>query len=62
MSDRRTVAEGAHTAPVLAALARRHAIEMPIVTAVERLLAGAPAKSVAAELLTRPLTAEGPAA
>jgi glycerol-3-phosphate dehydrogenase (NAD(P)+) len=62
MSDRRTVAEGAHTAPVLAALARRHGIEMPIVAAVERLLAGAPAKAVAAELLTRPLTAEGPAA
>ena len=59
MSDRRTVAEGAHTAPVLAALARRHGIEMPIVAAVERLLAGAPAKAVATELLTRPLTAEG---
>jgi glycerol-3-phosphate dehydrogenase (NAD(P)+) len=62
MSDRRTVAEGAHTAPVLAALARRHGVEMPIVAAVDRLLAGAPAKTVAAELLTRPLTAEGPSA
>ena len=59
MSDRRTVAEGAHTAPVLAELARRHGVDMPIVAAVERLLAGAPAKAVAAELLTRPLTAEG---
>jgi glycerol-3-phosphate dehydrogenase (NAD(P)+) len=62
MSDRRTVAEGAHTAPVLAELAARHGVEMPIVAAVDRLLAGAPAKAVAAELLTRPLTAEGPSA
>jgi glycerol-3-phosphate dehydrogenase (NAD(P)+) len=62
MSDRRTVAEGAHTAPVLVELAQRHELEMPIVAAVERLLAGAPAKAVATELLTRPLTAEGPSA
>jgi glycerol-3-phosphate dehydrogenase (NAD(P)+) len=62
MSDRRTVAEGAHTAPVLVKLATRHGVEMPIVAAVERLLAGAPAEAVAAELLTRPLTAEGPSA
>jgi glycerol-3-phosphate dehydrogenase (NAD(P)+) len=62
MSDRRTVAEGAHTAPVLVELARRHGVEMPIVAAVDRLLAGAPAKMVAAELLTRPLAAEGPPA
>ena len=62
MSDRRTVAEGAHTAPVLVELAERHGVEMPIVAAVDRLLAGAPAKAVAAELLTRPLAAEGPSA
>jgi glycerol-3-phosphate dehydrogenase (NAD(P)+) len=62
MSDRRTVAEGAHTAPVLVELAKRHGVDMPIVAAVDRLLAGAPAKAVATELLTRPLTAEGPAA
>jgi glycerol-3-phosphate dehydrogenase (NAD(P)+) len=62
MSDRRTVAEGAHTAPVLVELAERHGVEMPIVAAVDRLLAGAPAKMVAAELLTRPLAAEGPSA
>jgi glycerol-3-phosphate dehydrogenase (NAD(P)+) len=62
MSDRRTVAEGAHTAPVLAALARRHGVDMPIVDAVRRLLEGAPAQAIAAELLTRPLTAEGSAA
>jgi glycerol-3-phosphate dehydrogenase (NAD(P)+) len=59
MSDRRTVAEGAHTAPVLVELAGRHGIEMPIVAAVHRLLEGAPAKAIAAELLTRPLSAEG---
>ena len=62
MSDRRTVAEGAHTAPVLVELAQRYRVDMPIVAAVARLLAGAPAKAVAAELLTRPLTAEGPPA
>ena len=60
--DRRTVAEGAHTAPVLAALAARHDVEMPIVAAVNRLLAGAPARAVAGELLARPLTTEGPIA
>jgi glycerol-3-phosphate dehydrogenase (NAD(P)+) len=59
MSDRRTVAEGAHTAPVLVELAQRHGVDMPIVGAVHRLLEGAPAKEIAAELLTRPLTAEG---
>lgn len=60
MNDRRTVAEGAHTAPVLKRLAERHGVAMPIVEAVNRLLAGAPAKAVAEELLARPLTAEGP--
>jgi glycerol-3-phosphate dehydrogenase (NAD(P)+) len=59
MSDRRTVAEGAHTAPVLVELARRHGVAMPIAEAVVRLLAGAPARSVANELLARPLTVEG---
>jgi glycerol-3-phosphate dehydrogenase (NAD(P)+) len=59
MSDRRTVAEGAHTAPVLVELARRHGVAMPIAEAVERLLGGAPARAVADELLARPLTVEG---
>jgi len=59
MSGRQTVAEGAHTAPVLVELARSHGVDMPIVGAVARLLEGAPAQAVAAELLTRPLTAEG---
>lgn len=59
MSDRRTVAEGAHTAPVLLDLARRRGIDMPITEAVVRLLDGAPAQSIAGELLARPLTTEG---
>ena len=62
MSDRHTVAEGAHTAPVLVELARRHGIAMPIAEAVARLLGGAPAHAVASELLARPLTVEGPVA
>lgn len=62
MSDRRTVAEGAHTAPVLVSLAQRHGADMPIVAAVDRLLKGEPASTVATELLARPLTAEGPPA
>jgi glycerol-3-phosphate dehydrogenase (NAD(P)+) len=60
MADRRTVAEGAFTAPVLVELAARHGVAMPIVAAVYRLLQGAPAQEVVAELLARPLTAEGP--
>jgi glycerol-3-phosphate dehydrogenase (NAD(P)+) len=59
MGDRRTVAEGAFTAPVLVELAARHGVAMPIVTAVYHLLQGAPAHEVVAELLSRPLTAEG---
>ena len=59
LSDRRTVAEGAHTAPVLVELARRHGAAMPIAEAVVRLLEGAPARAVASELLARPLTVEG---
>jgi glycerol-3-phosphate dehydrogenase (NAD(P)+) len=62
MSDRRTVAEGAFTAPVLVELAARHGVAMPIVGAVYSLLQGAPARTVVAELLSRPLTAEGPSA
>jgi glycerol-3-phosphate dehydrogenase (NAD(P)+) len=58
MADRRTVAEGAHTAPVLADLAASRAIEMPIVAAVNAILAGANARKVVAELLARPLKAE----
>ncbi|MEO0908323.1 MAG: NAD(P)H-dependent glycerol-3-phosphate dehydrogenase [Pseudomonadota bacterium] len=58
MSDRTTVAEGAHTAPVLAELAKTHGIAMPITDAVCTILDGAPPKNVVARLLSRPLTAE----
>jgi glycerol-3-phosphate dehydrogenase (NAD(P)+) len=59
LSGKMSVAEGAHTAPVLAELARRDGVEMPIVAAVCRLLAGeAPARSIVSELLARPLRAE----
>jgi glycerol-3-phosphate dehydrogenase (NAD(P)+) len=40
MNDRRTVAEGAFTAPVLRRIADERGIDMPIVTAVDDLLAG----------------------
>jgi glycerol-3-phosphate dehydrogenase (NAD(P)+) len=59
MADRRTVAEGAHTAPVLARVARERGIEMPIVDAVDRLLKGETVDSVLEELLSRPPRAEG---
>jgi glycerol-3-phosphate dehydrogenase (NAD(P)+) len=58
MADRRTVAEGAHTAPVLTELAMRRGVAMPIVAAVYRLLQGAPAREIVTELLARPLRAE----
>lgn len=59
LSGKNSVAEGAATAPVLAELARREGVDMPIVEAVCRLLAGeAPASAVVAELLARPLRAE----
>jgi glycerol-3-phosphate dehydrogenase (NAD(P)+) len=62
MADRRTVAEGAYTAPVLVELAARHGVAMPITTAVYQLLQGSPAGEVVSNLLARPLAAEGPAA
>lgn len=58
MADRTTVAEGAHTAPVLAELAEARGIVMPITTAVCAILDGASPKEVVARLLARPLTAE----
>ncbi|MFC3098718.1 NAD(P)H-dependent glycerol-3-phosphate dehydrogenase [Alteraurantiacibacter palmitatis] len=58
MAERRTVAEGAHTAPVLRDLAARHGVSMPIVEAVCALLEGANAAQVAQDMLTRPLKAE----
>jgi glycerol-3-phosphate dehydrogenase (NAD(P)+) len=62
MADRRTVAEGAFTAPVLVELAARHGVTMPITTAVYHLLQGSPAREVVSNLLARPLTSEGPGA
>ena len=60
LSDRKTVAEGAFTAPVLARLAREKGIEMPIVDAVDALIAGrANVDQVLDALLTRPPRAEG---
>ncbi len=59
LSGKNSVAEGAATAPVLADLARKGGIDMPIVDAVCRLLAGeAPARAVVSDLLSRPLKAE----
>lgn len=58
MSDRRTVAEGAHTAPVLVELAEKHGVAMPIVGAVHALLQGEEPKMVVGEILSRPLKAE----
>jgi glycerol-3-phosphate dehydrogenase (NAD(P)+) len=59
LADRRTVAEGAFTAPVLARLAREKGIDMPIVNAVDALIAGrASVDQVLGELLSRPPKAE----
>ena len=55
MADRRTVAEGAHTAPVLHRIARGKGIDMPIVAAVDALLKGAmPVDQVLETLMARP--------
>lgn len=60
LSDRRTVAEGAFTAPVLARLAREKAVDMPIVEAVDALVAGrANVEQVLDALLSRPPRPEG---
>ncbi|MEL6533099.1 MAG: NAD(P)H-dependent glycerol-3-phosphate dehydrogenase [Pseudomonadota bacterium] len=61
MADRRTVAEGAHTAPVLAQLAVDRGITMPITVGVHAILQGASPSEVVAQLLARPLTAENEA-
>jgi glycerol-3-phosphate dehydrogenase (NAD(P)+) len=59
LAGKASVAEGASTAPVLAQIAARDGIAMPIVEAVRRLLAGeAPARAVVSDLLARPLKAE----
>ena len=59
LSNRRTVAEGAHTAPVLRDAARAAGVEMPVVEAVCALLAdAAPLAAVIDALLARPLRPE----
>jgi glycerol-3-phosphate dehydrogenase (NAD(P)+) len=59
MADRRTVAEGATTAPVLKRVADARGIEMPIVTAVDALLRGAESVDRVLEaLMARPPRAE----
>ena len=60
MADRRTVAEGAFSAPVVAAAARADGIDMPITDAVARLVAGETRVTEAIQaLLSRPLRSEG---
>lgn len=60
LSGKNSVAEGAHTAPVLAEIARREWIDMPIVLAVAGILDGSlSARDAVASLLSRPLRAEG---
>lgn len=59
MANRTTVAEGAHTAPVLADLAEKRGVAMPIVAAVDSLLKGSQAREIVSQLLARPLTTEG---
>nr|WP_294850320.1 NAD(P)H-dependent glycerol-3-phosphate dehydrogenase [uncultured Sphingomonas sp.] len=59
MTDRRTVAEGAYTAPVLHRVAQEKGIDMPIVTAVDALIRGTlSVDEVLEALLSRPPRAE----
>ena len=60
MADRRTVAEGAFSAPVVAAAARADGIDMPITDTVARLVANETRVADAIQaLLSRPLRSEG---
>ena len=60
LADRRTVAEGAFTAPVLQRAAAEAGIDMPIVAAVNALLSGeASVEQVLEQVLSRPLRSEG---
>ena len=59
LAERRTVAEGAFTAPVLVEAARAAGVEMPIAEAVAALIAGQrDARAAIAALLARPLRNE----
>jgi glycerol-3-phosphate dehydrogenase (NAD(P)+) len=59
LADRRTVAEGASTAPVLQLAAQAAGVDMPVVDAVCALLSGtAEVTEIVRQLLARPLRAE----
>jgi glycerol-3-phosphate dehydrogenase (NAD(P)+) len=58
LADRRTVAEGAFTAPVLREAAAAAGADMPVTEAVCALLEGSDVRSVVDALLARPLTRE----
>jgi len=58
LADRRTVAEGAFTAPVLREAAAAVGVDMPVTEAVCALLDGRDVRSVIDALLARPLTRE----
>ncbi|KQN25452.1 glycerol-3-phosphate dehydrogenase [Sphingomonas sp. Leaf33] len=58
LANRQTVAEGAHTAPVLREAAAEAGVDMPVVEAVCDLLAGADVRDIVGRLLSRPLRAE----
>jgi glycerol-3-phosphate dehydrogenase (NAD(P)+) len=59
MANRKTVAEGAFTAPVLARLAKEKGVDMPIVDAVDALVAGrSQVDEVLEGLLSRPPRSE----
>ncbi len=58
LSGKRSIAEGAATAPVLLSAAQAASVDMPITAAVARILAGAPVGETIGTLLARPLKAE----
>jgi len=58
LADRRTVAEGAFTAPVLREAAAEAGVDMPVTEAVCALLDGRDVRAVVEALLARPLTRE----
>lgn len=60
LGSRRSVAEGAATAPAMVALAAKHGVEMPICAAVDAILAGRTDVDAAiTALLARPFRTEG---
>ena len=60
LAERRSVAEGAESAPAVVALAQKHKVEMPICAAVDSIIAGRVSIDEAINaLLARPFKAEG---